>query len=203
MPSEIGRRERKKAETRAALVEAALVLFTEQGVEETSVEQITDRVDVSVRTFHRYFSSKDAVLFADGDDRRAAFEASLRDRPADEPLLTSLREAAAQVTEVFTARPEHESLRLTIIESSESLRAVNLRSTEEWASIVAAFAARRLDLSPEDPLPTLLGSTLVVALRNARRRWQADPSIDLAAEVRRNVDILADIAGAIDRQQGR
>ena len=103
MTTETGRRERKKAATRAALVDAALVLFAEQGVEATSVEQITDRVDVSVRTFHRYFASKDAVLFADSEERRATSRPRCGSRPDDEPLLTSLARPAAAVTEVFTS----------------------------------------------------------------------------------------------------
>lgn len=195
--AETGRRERKKAATRAALVDAALVLFAEQGVEATSVEQITDRVDVSVRTFHRYFASKDDVLFADSEARRAAFDAALHARPADEPLLTSLREASGEAAATFIQNPEHEALRLAIIDSSETLRAISLRATEEWATIVTAFAAERLGLPATDRLPRLLGSAVVVAFRSARRDWQADPAIDLPARVRSNVDVLSDLTAAI------
>lgn len=201
--AEVGRRERKKAATRAALVDAALVLFAEQGVESTSVEQITDRVDVSVRTFHRYFASKDDVLFADSETRRAAFAAALHERPADEPLLTSLREAAGDVAATFVADPEHEALRLAIIDSHDSLRAVSLRATEEWATIATAFAAERLGLPATDSLPRLLGSAVVVAFRSARRDWQADPTLDLAAKVRSNVEVLSDLNAAIDRARTR
>lgn len=199
MTTETGRRERKKAETRAALVDAALVLFVEQGVDATSVEQITDRVDVSVRTFHRYFASKDDVLFADSQERRDAFAAALAARPDDEPLLTSLREASAALAETFTARPEHEALRLAIIESSHSLKAMSLKATEEWAAVVADECARRLGLDPDDVVSRMLGGGTVIALRTARRRWQADPRLDLPAEVRRCFDVLADLTTAIDQ----
>ncbi|OWY58559.1 hypothetical protein B7486_79320, partial [cyanobacterium TDX16] len=52
---EMGRRERKKAQTRQALIDAAWELFDERGYAETTIEDITDRVDVSSRTFFRYF----------------------------------------------------------------------------------------------------------------------------------------------------
>lgn len=192
-----GRRERKKAATRAALVDAALVLFAEQGVDETSIEQITDRVDVSVRTFHRYFASKDDVLFADREARLTELADALRSRPTEEPLLASLREAAAQVVTSLTGDPEHEALRLATIESSDTLRAVSLRATEEWARVVTEYAAERLGQSASDPLPRMLGSIVVIAVRHARRDWQADPTIDLVAAVRRNVDVLADLNAAV------
>jgi AcrR family transcriptional regulator len=203
MSIETGRRERKKAETRAALVDAALVLFAEQGVDGTSVEQIADRGDVSARTFHRYFASKDELLFADTIEKREAFAAALRDRPVDEPLLTSLREVAAEMCEVTASHPEHEGLRLAIIDTSETLRAMSLKVTEDWASALAEESARRLDLSADDLLPRLLGGSVIAALRTARRRWQADPSIALVAAVRRCVDLVADLTTAVHDQEHR
>jgi AcrR family transcriptional regulator len=56
-------RERKKAETWAAIHEAAAALVMERGIERTTVEAIAESVGISARTFFNYFPSKeDAVL---------------------------------------------------------------------------------------------------------------------------------------------
>lgn len=198
-----GRRERKKRETREALVEAAIVLFAEQGVEATSVEQIADRVDVSARTFHRYFSAKDDVLFADTDERRERFARALAARPDDEPLLEAIRAAALDLVAELATRSEHEALRLALIESTDSLRARSLAALEVWAAVVAEHGADRLGLQPTDALPRLLGSCTVGALRTARRRWHEDPSIDLVAEYGRCFDLLADLSAAVAAPKGK
>ncbi|NUR82964.1 MAG: helix-turn-helix transcriptional regulator, partial [Nonomuraea sp.] len=57
--SAVGLRERKKEKTRLAILDAAVDLFLEQGYESTTIEQIAGVVEVSPRTFFRYFTGKD------------------------------------------------------------------------------------------------------------------------------------------------
>src|ERR1700754_2837797 len=88
-----GLRERKKADTRRALSDAALRLAFEQGIDDVTREAIADLAGVSLRTFNNYFTGKYEALAYRQTERLRRGIAVLRERPADEPLWTSLTEA--------------------------------------------------------------------------------------------------------------
>jgi len=62
MEATLSRRERKKLETRQALLQAAWALFRDKGFDDTTVQEITERADVAKGTFFNYFPSKDGLL---------------------------------------------------------------------------------------------------------------------------------------------
>src|SRR5258708_8808556 len=90
------RRERKKRQTREALIRAALELFDAKGYEHTAVREITDAVDVSERTFFRYFASKEDLAVSFAKDWTDAILAALVARPAAEEPLAARRLLATQ-----------------------------------------------------------------------------------------------------------
>jgi AcrR family transcriptional regulator len=74
---EDNRRDRRKREIRRRIIDATAHLFGEKGYEETTIEQICERADVSLMTFYNHFFSKqqlanvlcEIVLFEDTDRR--------------------------------------------------------------------------------------------------------------------------------------
>jgi AcrR family transcriptional regulator len=58
----LGRRKKRKQEIRSRIEEAAYRLFREQGIEDTSIEQICVEADVARRTFYGHFPNKHALL---------------------------------------------------------------------------------------------------------------------------------------------
>lgn len=58
----VGRREKRKQEIRTRIEEAAYQLFRQQGIEETSIEQICLEADVARRTFYGHFPNKHSLL---------------------------------------------------------------------------------------------------------------------------------------------
>ena len=92
MDEPLGRRERKKAQTRKALADAALELFLARGYDRVGVKDVADAADVSVTTLFKYFPSKEALVFDQDEDVEAALVAAVRDRPAGVSVPRALRE---------------------------------------------------------------------------------------------------------------
>lgn len=57
-------REKKSAETRAKILEAALELFREKGFAETSMREVAARAKVATGLAYYYFASKDVIVHA-------------------------------------------------------------------------------------------------------------------------------------------
>jgi AcrR family transcriptional regulator len=58
----MGRAHRRASKTRTKLLDAALAIFTEIGVDAASIEKITDKADVGKGTFYRHFADKQQLL---------------------------------------------------------------------------------------------------------------------------------------------
>jgi AcrR family transcriptional regulator len=78
----LSRRARRQTETRDRLMHAALRLFAERGLAETSVEDITEAADVGKGTFFNYFPSKEHLLIAFGQYQVRKVEAALAEARA-------------------------------------------------------------------------------------------------------------------------
>jgi len=83
----------RSARTRSALRRAAMARFLSDGVEATTAEQIAADAGVTLRTFYRHFASKHDLLFADYDSGLQWFRRALVARPANEPIVESVRGA--------------------------------------------------------------------------------------------------------------
>ena len=170
-----GLRERKKQQTRDALVQSALRQFAERGFDHVTVEDITGDCDVSYRTFFRYFSSKEDVLFADGDQSRAHLLDALAAQPASVPPLAALRAAVL----ALAADYEHDRatllLRSRIFAATPELRTRAVERQHGWESAAVEELRRsgRADgLSELDV--RLLVAAATTALRVATALWLAD-----------------------------
>ncbi|MFF3678724.1 TetR family transcriptional regulator [Streptomyces sp. NPDC002120] len=182
-----GLRERKKRRTRDALLRAALRLFLSQGYERTTVDEITDAVNVSQRTFFRYFANKEEVVFAVQDLTEAHFVASLRARPAAEGPLEAMRgavlaawdtveEALADVVPVDLYMRSYR-----LIECTPALLAVHLRRSTELEERISRLIAAREGLDVDaDPRPRVAVAAFCGVMRLTGRLWGQgeDPSVD-------------------------
>ncbi|MFP8941110.1 TetR/AcrR family transcriptional regulator [Streptomyces fenghuangensis] len=173
-----GLRERKKQRTRDALVRAAHELFAAQGYEHTTIDDITTAVEVSQRTFFRYFAGKEEIAFVLVRAVEERFLAAVGERPADEAPLQVLGNALGAVWDgvddvVREVVPLGVYMRMwQVIETTPALTAAHLRHSTEQEERLAAEIARRTGVDPEhDPRPRVLVAAFAGVLRLAGRRW--------------------------------
>jgi AcrR family transcriptional regulator len=174
------RRERKKQQTRDALVRSALRLFDAQGYEHTAVREITDAVDVSERTFFRYFANKEDLALSFARDATEALMRELAVRPAAEPPLTALRNAFREslLTLAEGDGPHADEsmylLVIRLIDSTPSLLAAYLRYAHEHDDEIVRVLAGREGVDPETDLrPRIVAMVFGGLTFLANRDWRA------------------------------
>ncbi|HEY6792176.1 MAG TPA: TetR family transcriptional regulator [Trebonia sp.] len=180
------RRERKKRQTREALIRAALELFDAKGYEHTAVREITDAVDVSERTFFRYFASKEDLAVSFAKDWTDAILAALVARPAAEGPLTALRGAFRESLARLAAADAHDGtepgpptylLITRLIDSTPSLLAQHLRYVHDRDEEIVGVLAARAGVDPETDLrPRVLAASFGGLVFLATRAWRIEGS---------------------------
>lgn len=167
-----GLRERKKDRTRQALADAALELFTKNGFQATTVEEIAAAVEVSPRTFFRYFATKEEVLFGKDTEREEALAEFLGSRPAGEAPLDRLRASLLGYAAEFEHDREQLLRRAQVMVGTPSLRAAAL--AHEGAKEVAVTAALlAADPDADEAEVRLVVAVTFAAIRVTVERWLA------------------------------
>lgn len=197
--AEQGLRERKKQRTKEALIDAALELFQRKGFEATTIEEIADAVQVSPRTFLRYFRTKEHAALCQIDEQLGTVLAKLAARPADEPVLTALREATVEaVGECESSGHDAEQARFRRLQElmahSPTVRVgaieLSMARLGELAKLIAARMG--VDLAV-DPRPHLIASVAVCAVDHAVNAWREyQPDAHASDLIRQAFDLLSD-----------
>jgi AcrR family transcriptional regulator len=155
-----GLRERKKAKTRAAIRDAAMRLFTEQGYAATTVEQIAEAAEVSPSTYFRYFPTKEDVVLA--DDYDPLIVDAIRNQPASTPVVEAVLQGMRDVFDGFTEEEWiSERRRQALFRVVPELRARQQQQTLDAVDMLAGVIAERLNVPADDAGARALTGALV------------------------------------------
>jgi AcrR family transcriptional regulator len=169
-----GLRERKKLATKQALALAALRLALERGLDNVRVEDITDAVNVSRRTFTNYFSRKEEAIVSLSTDRAARAADALADRPAGEPLAEALAKVFAAQHEAAAGMDRERVEQIRILFSAPALQGEILKAQAEAEGPLAKVIAGRTGADPaRDMYPHVLAAAVTAAVRAATAHWTA------------------------------
>lgn len=168
MPTPVGLRERKKAQTRTAISQAVLHLALERGLDTLTVDDIAAAANVSVRTFHNYFGSKEEALVAAWQSEFQVHVDALRDRPPDEPILASLEHVFSGIASTVASLPDEAAGHTDLLWTS--LAMVRYRSVlldEAIRMITEVVAERTGTNSATDLYPHLVTAAAISAIVTA------------------------------------
>jgi AcrR family transcriptional regulator len=195
----VGIRERKRAATFRTIFAAAAELALEVGLEHATVDAISDRANVSSRTFFNYFASKeDAVLgiHSDGVSEEAIEHLSahrsddvLHDVAslvysviADSTIIEESRDLRRLILEKYPQLLTRQILRVSAMEDNLSL------VVADWLRTEPNFANYTVEQRRE-AAQILLGVCLS-AMRVAMKKWPRDRSSNPRDNYTRAVDLL-------------
>ncbi|MFB9658613.1 TetR/AcrR family transcriptional regulator [Glycomyces mayteni] len=131
MVEELGRRERKKQQTRRTLIETAARLFNERGYDATGVADIAEAADVTKRTFFLHFPTKEDVLLSDGPARIELALRVIGERAPEAPMREVLAAAVhAMIADTASADLPNgmAAMRARLMVESPTVQARILRS---------------------------------------------------------------------------
>lgn len=164
---QVGRRERKKAVTRASIVEAARELFLERGFDAVSVREIADKADVSPTTVFAHFPQKESLAFGDEDERHEQLVAAVSDRVPGTSISDALKAHYRSEIAGFESEPQRRVLALmaetpALVEYAERMW---LRHED---ALVAAIATEYGLAKPSDEIRFYVRFALQIQLVAAR-----------------------------------
>ena len=156
----VGLRERKKQRTHEQIAATALELFSERGYHATTVADIANAVDVSVRTVFGYFATKEDILFADHLALEQGLEEALHERAAAVSALETLREF---VVENLSRFDEQARIRWEVVRNDELLLSHQRARQAAFGDVIARAIAGELGERVDDLRPQLVTAAVIAA----------------------------------------
>jgi len=172
----MGRRERKKAATRAAILDAAMTLFLERGFDGVSVREIAEKADVSPKTVFTHFPQKEALVFSDEDERHERLVAAVSGRAPGTTISDALK--AHFLAEIAAMRSGPQRRILALMEETPALVEYAEKMWFRHESALAAAIAKELGYAePTDEIRFYVRFALQIQL-SAIHEADPEPIID-------------------------
>jgi len=195
IPTEAGRRERKRTQTLDHLAATAFALFEQHGYEAVTMEQIAEQADVSKGTLYNHFPVKEALLAHQFHAELAAGGAQLR------PLIEAQSDVASRLSVLLSASADWCNVRRPYLAPYFRYRfasadlAARGRDTDRRSGFEAVFMALIDAGQRSGELDTRLDAEHLAGLfeylyLGTLMRWLARPEMDLHAGFSAAIDLF-------------
>jgi mycofactocin system transcriptional regulator len=172
---------RPRVASRAELERVGFALFERQGFDSTTVDDIAAAAGIGRRTFFRYFTSKNDLVWGDFEDQLDRLRSMLASAPAEMPILVALRNSVVEFNRYDSDVVPWHRRRMELILRVPALRADSTLRYHSWRDAVAEFVAARNKVPADSLEPLLVGHLALSACVTAYELWLDDESADLTA----------------------
>jgi AcrR family transcriptional regulator len=187
----------RRARSQAAIVDAAIALFQEQGVQATSVEAICERAGVSIRTFFNHFETRQHLHDRIADQRARQAADVLRAYAEDErPLTDRLAEFLATMAAYLADRPAYRDFVGEMLQRHPARGFEAVRGGELFDGVrtLVASAVDRGELGADQQVDAL-ADVIVGATVLLTANWSASERFDVRAGARETAAVLRPLLG--------
>lgn len=167
----MGLRELKMERTRQLIADKAFELFTEQGFDHTTVEQIAAAAEVGPRTLYRYFATKETLIVKFVEDHLFAALDALRAQPDDTPLPAALYALVDNIIATIAANSDRVLAIYDLAERAPSVRAQFSDMWWIWRAQVADEVARRYKGRSCETAGSLAAALTMLVIDHSVRAW--------------------------------
>jgi AcrR family transcriptional regulator len=166
--------DRRRQRVTREIERAALLLFAQRSPDDVTIEQIAAAAAVSIRTFFRYFATRDDVLSALPRRELERITQLVLARPRSETLIEAFA-AAGKDAPVSAEDRELMLLWGIVVSRSPEDAAVGLgRSGAAVADSFRSIVADRLDIAADDPQTGALAAALAGLVFHTYTQWVQD-----------------------------
>lgn len=156
-----GLRERKKRQTREALLSVAESLFEARGYENVTVAEVADAANVSVKTLFTYFRSKEDLAFGDADRLRDQIISAVRERGPDESPVDAVAAMLDRLIAEGSAGSGLEGFH-TLVGESAALQSRLRRMWDDYEQDLSAVLVA--ELGPASAARARLAASQIIAM---------------------------------------
>lgn len=177
-------KERKRQQTSARIVEAALALFTEHGFDSTTADDIADAAECSRSTLFRYFGTKEDILFGDVYELLDTVRVELsRAHPCADPWHTAKEIGMRGFIDYMTGEAAIPRACIALWFSHPALRLRYLDINHRWEELLAEFFAVERGVDPRTDLHSQVRASVAVAAVRSVLMAYAVPGTDVRTAV--------------------
>lgn len=165
-------RERRRRRLAAEIERTALELFAERGFAAVTTDEIASAVDISQRTFFRYFPSKEDLLLGDPSAQEEVLVSALQRQPPDVDPVRALHDALLYMAQESVGDDGLLELRLKVLAQSPDTLAAAFEQRRPFLQRLTPLVAERMGVDPaRDMRPALIVSLSTQASYVAWWHW--------------------------------